>query len=143
ADRFSTTRGQSRDCPRVLGCADARTGQAAARPARPLSAPGLAPRRAAARRAPALPPAVVPALRRLRAALDDPAARAAGRRGPARARALPCLADAAPPAEDAALLRAHGLRRQSVRARGPRRSRADAPRLKAWRRRPHFRAASS
>src|SRR3954452_18902608 len=62
-------------------------------------------------RARRLPPPPVPALRRLRAALDDPAplAGAARRRGARRARALPRVADAAPPGADAALVSDGGL----------------------------------
>ena len=60
----------------------------------------------------ALPAALVPPFRRLRRLGHDPAPGSRGRprrRSPL-PRALPCLADAAPPGRDAALLPAHGLR---------------------------------
>ena len=68
----------------------------------------------------ALPAPVVPTLRRLLRALDDPAALAGAprRRRARRARAVPRVADAAPSAADAALVRAPRLRGQPVRARG-------------------------
>src|SRR5262249_13857531 len=64
--------------------------------------------------------AVVPAVRRVFGALDDPAARAElrGGRPPRGPRALPRLADAALPRADAALVRAAGLRGESLRSGG-------------------------
>src|SRR5437588_6352434 len=69
----------------------------------------------------AVPPALVPALRRLRGVAADPPAPAAGADAarPALPRALSRLADAAPAAADAALLPAHRVRPQSLRGRGP------------------------
>src|SRR5262249_42151945 len=98
----------------------ARAWKGAARPPRCVSQAGLAARRADLDRAVAVPAAVVPPLRRLRAALDDPAplARAGRRRAAGHARAGARVADAAPSGADAALLSLARVRAEPVRARG-------------------------
>src|SRR5262249_49651929 len=97
----------------------ARPCEGAARPADALPAAGVAARSPDLGRPLALPAALVPAVRRLLRALDDPSpfAEAARRRHARRPPALPRVADAAPPRADASFL-SIGLRDQPLRARG-------------------------
>src|SRR5262249_59400764 len=101
------------------------TGQGPARPTRALPRAGQDRPRRRLRLAEPLPPPLVPPLRRLRGLEHDlpPPARRSLRRRPRHARALPRLADAAPPAGDAPLVPSERLRPEPVRGGGPPRRR--------------------
>src|SRR3954469_4027840 len=115
-----------RHAPRAPSAAHARrarrdrAGEGAPRPSLALPHARRRPSRAHPPRAVALPSALVPAVRRLRGRSARTAAPPARRdlRRPARPRAVPCLAVAAPDDPDGALLPLGGLQRQPPRGRG-------------------------